>query len=49
MRLGRIIPVYCVYYTHSELWLESCFYLVVCLSPLLHVVRLVWRMLSWQL
>ena len=28
MRLGGIIPVYCVYCTHSELWLESCFYLM---------------------
>ena len=46
MRLGGIIPVYSVYCTHSELWFESCFYLMVCLSPLLHVVRLVWRMLS---
>ena len=49
MRLGGVIPVYCVYCTHSELWFESCFYLMMCLSPLLHVVRLVWRMLSWQL
>ena len=32
MRLGGIIPVYSVYCTHSELWLESCFYLMVCLS-----------------
>ena len=46
MGLGGIIPVYSVYCTHSELWLESCFYLMVFLSPLLHVV---WRMLSWQL
>ena len=48
MRLGGMIPVYHVYCTLFELWFEWCFYLMVCLSPLLHIVRLVW-MLSWQL
>ena len=28
MRLGGVIPVYSVYCTHSELWFESCFYLM---------------------
>ena len=50
MRLGGMIPVYSVYCTQFELWFESrgstsC----MCLSPLLHIVSLVCRMLSWQL